>query len=723
MKRPHTTGLCRRGLAGLLCALILVLGLVPAGAANTDNLPKGWWPYWEDYTEALASGNEAEILAAGDGVISFYSRYALTPDIADQLCRVYLQRLEALYYENRADYDGAIANTQKLREICQYLTDNGVDYEDIVIRCDAHLAVMEPLAEVYALSYTQQSAYDSAVVPASGSYYGSIFQGELAASGNASVAAVYVELETETAPDFDYIIDPLDTGSGLIQINLNFLYQGDTARKVPTGAYDDSLRATLTYLNSLRTPVIMRVGAEMDIWETWTVTPSEYIAAFRYIADMTRSLAPRVELVWSPNYTCRWNETVDLYYPGDQYVDWVGLSLYFNYDSTTSTALDWMEYAHLQRFADPVENARRLVEFAREHDKPVAVTEGGAIKNGTQGESYAVRQAAKLYSTLTMVYPEVKSIVYFDRLQDGNDYRMAGAVLSAVQSAVASNPSLIRPGQTTAGTYIPLDQFSEQTNGKLVLGAYARTYYNFNISASYYLDGANVANPTSAPNQYVLDTASLTPGSHTLRVTFRDGYGWTDSREYRLVKAADGTVTVRAGAEAFGDIASHWGRSFITTVSDAGLMAGVGGGNFGPDEPLALSQVLVLAANAHAQAAGKTIPEVSGPWYQKFYDYCAANGLIDPAALPASAAERSATRLEMISILDRALPAEQLAADTDIPEGYIPDVPADDPDHDLIYRWYRAGIVGGDDAHRFNGSTGITRAEVAVILCQLNGLV
>ncbi len=724
-KRQKGTGrLWRRGLAGLVCAVMLVTGLFPvAASADTDNLPNGWWPYWEDYANAVESGNKDQILKTGDALIDFYSDYPMSVEIADHLCRVYFERLESEYFESAGDYDAAIDNTLKLREVCQYLTDNGSDYQDIIIRCDAHLDVMEPLAEVYAVSYTQNETYGSSAAASSGTYYGSIFQGNLVTSGNYSVAAVYVELETETAEGFDYIIEPLDTGEGIIQINLNFLYQGDTARKVPTGTYDESLRTTLNYLSGLRTPVIMRVGAEMDIWETWTVTPEEYIAAYRYIANMTRQLAPNVELVWSPNYTCRWNETIDMYYPGDEYVDWVGMSLYFNYDSTTSTAWDWLEYSHLERFADPVENARRLVEFAREHGKPVAVTEGGAIKNGTQGESYAVRQASKLYSTLTMVFPEVKSIVYFDRLQDSNDYRMTGSILSGVESAVANNPSLIKPGQDTAGTYIPLSQFNEKVDGDLVLGAYARTYYNFNVNASYYLDGVNVANPTSAPNQYVLDTDSLSVGSHTLRVDFNDGHGYTISKEYRLVKGADGVITVREGAQAFSDIVSHWGRTFITTASDAGLMAGVGDGRFDPDGELALSQVLVLAANAHAQAAGTTVPGSSGGyWYQGFYDYCVNNGIIDAGQLPAAQCERPATRLEMISILDRALPADQLAPTVDIPEGYIPDVPADDPNHDLVYRWYQAGIIAGDSSHSFNGDTGITRAEVAVILCQINGL-
>ena len=41
------------------------------------------------------------------------------------------------------------------------------------------------------------------------------------------------------------------------------------------------------------------------------------------------------------------------------------------------------------------------------------------------------------------------------------------------------------------------------------------------------------------------------------------------------------------------------------------------------------------------------------------------------------------------------------------------------PTGDVVYRWYRAGILTGDAIHAFQGAKSITRAEVAVILCRL----
>ena len=51
----------------------------------------------------------------------------------------------------------------------------------------------------------------------------------------------------------------------------------------------------------------------------------------------------------------------------------------------------------------------------------------------------------------------------------------------------------------------------------------------------------------------------------------------------------------------------------------------------------------------------------------------------------------------------------------------IPDVPRSG--NDIVYKWYQAGILAGDTQGRFNGSSNITRAEVAVILCQINNLI
>ena len=530
----------KKRISALFLALLLALSLLPATALAA--LPDGWWPVWKAYQDALASGNEDTILACGDDVIAFYAGRTLDADIAGQLYMVRLDRLDNLRYENRSDYAAAIANAQELEKLALFL-----GYDDMVTRCRAHLGVLAPEAGVYAVSYTQSNTYGSKIAAASGTFYGSVIEGHF---NDRSIVSHYILIESQSVRDFAWQIDPLSNGTRVLQFNFNFSGEGNTARALPSGAYDANLIDSLKYINTLRSPALIRIGAEMDVW-TVTCTPAEYIAAYRHVAALARQYAPNAELIWSPCYASAWNVDTEDFYPGDDCVDWVGVSLYYSYQSPYGDAVYWLEAMHLRQFADPLANAAHIIEIARAHNKPVAVTEGGATKNNNegQGEAYAVRQVAKEFSTLTMRYPEVKSVVYFDKAYNGEDYTLTGSLLTAAESAVASNPTLIAKGKKSAGTYVPLEQLSEVvTGGKVVLGATGHTYKNMDMSAVYVLDGKTVASTASSPNQYVLDTAQLTTGKHKLEVTLSDGHGYSTTLVYTIdYNAASGAVACSKG--------------------------------------------------------------------------------------------------------------------------------------------------------------------------------
>ena len=55
-----------------------------------------------------------------------------------------------------------------------------------------------------------------------------------------------------------------------------------------------------------------------------------YKNAFMYVADIFHSKNPNVAMVWNPSRVSSWNVCRDDFYPGDSYVDWVGISLYSN---------------------------------------------------------------------------------------------------------------------------------------------------------------------------------------------------------------------------------------------------------------------------------------------------------------------------------------------------------------------------------------------------------
>ncbi len=106
--------------------------------------------------------------------------------------------------------------------------------------------------------------------------------------------------------------------------------------------------------------VLVRFAPEMNAsWVTWGQSPADYKRAFRTVAEAVHATAPNAAMVWSPAYGSGYpygtaygalesvdpersaaldtNDDGDVteaddpygpYYPGDEAVDWVGLSLY-----------------------------------------------------------------------------------------------------------------------------------------------------------------------------------------------------------------------------------------------------------------------------------------------------------------------------------------------------------------------------------------------------------
>lgn len=188
--------------------------------------------------------------------------------------------------------------------------------------------------------------------------------------------------------------------------------------------------------------------------------------------------------------------------------------------------------------------------------------------------------------------------------------------------------------------------------------------------------------------------------------------------------AGQGGAAGQTGSSAFRDVsASYWGKPYIDKVYQAGLMTGTDTGSFDPTGNLTLAQVMVLAYQIHSQANGGTLPSVEGGWYMPYYQYCLDNGLVSQGTYSSGSLNQRATRFDMVEVLDRAIPASRMEAEKTVPDGAIPDLDEDDLHGDLVYKWYRAGLVTGDTQSRFNGEDGITRVETAVILCQINRLV
>lgn len=129
-------------------------------------------------------------------------------------------------------------------------------------------------------------------------------------------------------------------------------YQSDYAlQKIIDGAFDTQILSWANEIKGFNKPVLVTFGVEMNgNWFPWsgvfqggsTTTdfgdptkadgPERYVAAFRHIVTLFRDNGTD-NAIWyfQPNHESypdeQWN-SIDAYYPGDDYVDWVGVSVY-----------------------------------------------------------------------------------------------------------------------------------------------------------------------------------------------------------------------------------------------------------------------------------------------------------------------------------------------------------------------------------------------------------
>ncbi|WP_170149078.1 glycoside hydrolase family 26 protein [Geodermatophilus normandii] len=112
---------------------------------------------------------------------------------------------------------------------------------------------------------------------------------------------------------------------------------------IAAGQFDVHLREEAARFASVDGPLVVRFGHEMNgDWYPWGITApgnsaADYIAAYRHVHDVvTAAGAMNVVWMWSPNLIDA-EPAVPLasVYPGDDVVDWVGLSGYIT--SATQT--------------------------------------------------------------------------------------------------------------------------------------------------------------------------------------------------------------------------------------------------------------------------------------------------------------------------------------------------------------------------------------------------
>ncbi len=136
--------------------------------------------------------------------------------------------------------------------------------------------------------------------------------------------------------------DPVDTQSWINAWSYGALYYmvwepyNTTVAAIADGRSDAYITRVAQQVRALNMPLAISFGHEMNgfwyPWGTTGATAAQFVAAWRLIHRLfTAADARNVIWVWNPNVISA-EPQLDLaaYYPGDAYVDWVGITGYFS---------------------------------------------------------------------------------------------------------------------------------------------------------------------------------------------------------------------------------------------------------------------------------------------------------------------------------------------------------------------------------------------------------
>lgn len=156
-------------------------------------------------------------------------------------------------------------------------------------------------------------------------------------------------------------------------------------------------------------PIFLRYASEMNgTWTQYSGKSKLYIEKWRMLYNIMHEEAPNIIMLWTV-FTFP-EHTIEAFYPGDDYVDWVGVNIYnvvYHNDN-------------LKNKADK-EDPLKLLDYVYNtysYKKPIQISEYGVtnycVTDGKDHVDFAINKIERLYSNLAERYPRVKSIFYFN---------------------------------------------------------------------------------------------------------------------------------------------------------------------------------------------------------------------------------------------------------------------------------------------------------------------
>jgi hypothetical protein len=238
-------------------------------------------------------------------------------------------------------------------------------------------------------------------------YNYSLHQGSTKPMSAFAPAAVMVYTDMEHLNGLD---QPIDYGSGVEYADgiLNSLFNGVEVglqigiwlngtygcQQIINGDLDRNIASFRKYIEQIQTPaVFIRLGYEFDNPFFGYNRPDLYIQAYQKIVlymrkTLSRSASARTKFVWHSWAAPRSNGfELNDFYPGDDFVDWIGVSIF-------QQVFPWASdlFQNNMDYGGTISDIEEVLVFARNHNKPTMIAEstayGGIVLNSSRVVEY-----------------------------------------------------------------------------------------------------------------------------------------------------------------------------------------------------------------------------------------------------------------------------------------------------------------------------------------------
>jgi hypothetical protein len=345
---------------------------------------------------------------------------------------------------------------------------------------------------------------------------------------------------------------------------------GDNAdtdfQAIASGAWDSDLNGVFQdFANDGFSTFYIRPGWEMNgNWEPWSVTPSnaaDFVSAFQHIANLAHSFSgANIQVVWNPGYVTS-SVSYQSIYPGNQYVDSIGIDTYGAASGVPDTA-------PFDTSTDPNNfTLNDAIAMAKANGKPLSLPETGAGPGDTAfpANLASVISASGVPVSFVNIWDDssggASNLHWSDNAASAAAWTQAFATIAADNSGAATTTPTTPPPPTapssppTATTdtltlQVSEDawegdaQFTVSVNGQQVGGTLTASALQ---SSSLY----GQANPTSDSNVFTL-TGQWGTGPQDVQISFiNDAYGGTAETDRNLYVnsiAYDGTTYAKTAA-------------------------------------------------------------------------------------------------------------------------------------------------------------------------------